>query len=371
MEICGVLEGVVEGVATADVAAGGQEVAVLPTEEVGVAQATCNQRMEEVVNVYILCGGCDMLRSSVRECVVCALQEQVKVLQEEVKGLKGVVDEGNVGTGMLVSTMQGEVKDLQQKVHSLEEGVEVRQAGVVTRPASGGTRPKEGEWRVVGKGSKPGSAGAEKSGEVPLHNRYAVLGEEDMGVKSRGVEEQQAGDRSGKGPEVVLVGDSQVKYLDQNFCERDRDRRTRVCYPGASVQDVTDRLDRLMVGTGKDAVVVVHVGGNDVGKARSEELVTRYKALLEKVKESGRKGVICGVIPREYVGQEWLSRALSLNSKIEELCKDMGLRFVDGWDTFYGKHSMYTRDGVHLSKMGTEAYGDQLEKAVRLASQGN
>ncbi|KAG0727702.1 hypothetical protein GWK47_034102 [Chionoecetes opilio] len=146
MEICGVLEGVVEGVATADVAAGGQEVAVLPTEEVGVAQATCNQRVEEVVNVYILCGGCDMLRSSVRECVVCALQEQVKALQEEVKGLKGVVDEGNVGTGMLVSTMQGEVKDLQQKVHSLEDGVEVRQAGVVTRPASGGTRPKEGEW---------------------------------------------------------------------------------------------------------------------------------------------------------------------------------------------------------------------------------
>ncbi|KAG0719178.1 hypothetical protein GWK47_051031 [Chionoecetes opilio] len=67
---------------------------------------------------------------------------------------------------------------------------------------------------------------------------------------------------------------------------------------------------------------------------------------------------------KEYVGQEWLSRALSLNSKIEELCKGMGLRFVDGWDTFYGKHSMYTRDGVHLSKMGTEAYGDQLEKAV-------
>ncbi|KAG0716248.1 hypothetical protein GWK47_010172 [Chionoecetes opilio] len=116
-------------------------------------------------------------------------------------------------------------------------------------------------------------------------------------------------------------------------------------------------------------------GGARRGERRRQgevgELVTRYKALLEKVKESGRKGVICGVIPREYVGQEWLSRALSLNSKIEELCKGMGLRFVDGWDTFYGKHSMYTRDGVHLSKMGTEAYGDQLEKAVRLASQGN
>ncbi|KAG0729702.1 hypothetical protein GWK47_029815 [Chionoecetes opilio] len=219
------------------------------------------------------------------------------------------------------STIQGEVKDLQQKVHSLGEGVEVGQAGVVTRPAGGDTRPKEGEWRVVGKGSKPGSAGAEKLGGVLLYNCYAVLGVEDRGVKSRGVEEQQTGDkqgdRSGKGPEVLLVGDSQVKYLDQTFCERDRDRRIRVCYPRASVQDVTDRLDKVMVGTGKEAVVVVHVGGNDVGKARSEELVTKYKALLEKVKESGRTGVICGVIPRKYVGQEWLSRALSLNSKIE------------------------------------------------------
>ncbi|KAG0727923.1 hypothetical protein GWK47_003910 [Chionoecetes opilio] len=209
MDTCGVIEGVVWGVDTTDVATGGQEVAVPPTEEVGVGVGvtTCSQQVEEAGNVYTLCGGCDMERRSlVEECVVCALQEQVKALQEEVKRLKGVMNEVNVGTGMLYhsfSTIQGEVKDLQQKVHSLGEGVEVGQTGVGTRPAVGGTRSKEGQWRVVGKGSKPGSAGAEKLGEVLLHNRYAVLGEKDRGVKSRGVEEQ-AGDRQGTGVERDL-----------------------------------------------------------------------------------------------------------------------------------------------------------------------
>ena len=35
--------------------------------------------------------------------------------------------------------------------------------------------------------------------------------------------------------------------------------------------------------------MVVHVGVNDVGRVRSEELVGRYRELLREVKESGRR----------------------------------------------------------------------------------
>ena len=233
-------------------------------------------------------------------------------------------------------------------------------------------KEQEGWQKVVG-GGRPGKRVplGDKTEVVPLQNRFEVLGEE---VDGRGVEEldrERQGDRRETGPEVLLVGDSQVRYLDRTFCERARDRRTRVCFPGARVQDVADRLDRLMVGTGKDAVVVLHVGGNDVGRTRSEELIGRYRNMLEKVKASGRTGVVCGLIPRRFADSEWLSRSLSLNSRLEGMCRELGFLFVDGWDTFYGKHAMYTKDGVHLSKIGTEAYGAQLEGTVRGIRQGN
>ena len=51
---------------------------------------------------------------------------------------------------------------------------------------------------------------------------------------------------------------------------------------------------RMVAGTGRDAVVVVHVGTNDVMNVRSEELVARYKDLLNRFKESGRNCVLTG-----------------------------------------------------------------------------
>ncbi|MEJ1857862.1 hypothetical protein, partial [Escherichia coli] len=36
---------------------------------------------------------------------------------------------------------------------------------------------------------------------------------------------------------IVIVGDSQVRYLDREFCDKDRKRRTRVCFPGAGIGD--------------------------------------------------------------------------------------------------------------------------------------
>ena len=53
-------------------------------------------------------------------------------------------------------------------------------------------------------------------------------------------------------------------------------------------------VERYVKGTEKEAVVVVHVGVNDVGRVKSEELLLRYRELLREVKESGRRWVVAG-----------------------------------------------------------------------------
>lgn len=43
-----------------------------------------------------------------------------------------------------------------------------------------------------------------------------------------------------------------------------------VCLPEARVLDVTERLNRVCEGLGRDAVIVVHMAGNDVDRGRSK-----------------------------------------------------------------------------------------------------
>lgn len=47
---------------------------------------------------------------------------------------------------------------------------------------------------------------------------------------------------------ILVVGDSQVKFMDRLFCSRNRRNRTWVCFSDAGVRDVGDRLTTVMKG---------------------------------------------------------------------------------------------------------------------------
>ena len=42
--------------------------------------------------------------------------------------------------------------------------------------------------------------------------------------------------------EVLIIGDSQVRYVDREFCQKSRRKRRRVCLPGGRVSDIKDRF---------------------------------------------------------------------------------------------------------------------------------
>lgn len=54
--------------------------------------------------------------------------------------------------------------------------------------------------------------------------------------------------------------------------------RTRVCFPSAGVREVRDRLVTIMKEEGAASLVCGSVGGNYIGKVRSEELC-RFRGL--------------------------------------------------------------------------------------------
>ena len=225
---------------------------------------------------------------------------------------------------------------------------------------------------MVGEGARRkvrGGVGGRKEG---AGCRKEVRVGEDSGKEVRegadGRREASGGAVEGKG-KVVVIGDSQVRFLDRVFCDKDRKNRISVCLPGAGIGDVGDRVGRCLAGEGVKPIVCLSAGGNDIGRVRSEELVRRCKETLGRVRDLGGVPVMCGVLPRMRAGKRWLSYALALNCRLAEHCKSNGWAFIDHWDLFYGKQELYTQDSIHLSKEGVEVFAGALERQVGLVKE--
>ena len=59
-----------------------------------------------------------------------------------------------------------------------------------------------------------------------------------------------------------------------------------VCLPGARIEHVTERVEKIM-GRGKGGTILVHVGTNNADKEGTTAIVDKYRNLLKKTKEAG------------------------------------------------------------------------------------
>ena len=330
-------------------------------------------RIEDEV---VLCGDCGTERRwTVGDCKLCGVVARNVALEEEVREVRVLLSEAR-----------------QQLQEAKQDLLELRGKGSV-RSQSGESPRGWGVsgWRAVGRGGK----GRESTPlcEVECGNRFKVLDTQEeeevvieIGAGEGGrtpeakVVKGKAGEmgrkdkvRKEESQEVLVLGDSRIRYLDRTFCDANKGKRMTCCLPGAGVQDVVEKFKRVVKGTGKEAIVVVHVGVNDVCKKGlgSEELVRRYKELLREIKESGRRCIVSGVLPRQKVGGKWLSHALGLNDRLRRMCGEWKVGFMDEWDRFYGRQELYAMDGIHFSRKGVSELSECLERVVRQYSQGN
>ena len=271
-----------------------------------------------------------------------------------------------------------DLKSLLERISSLESSVSalkeenlflrsrLKQEAVATAQEDGKEKKKEEEWRVARSGGCGTSLLLKRATAQPVEcrNSFAALAEAEEEEVEEVKEVERTDEPSLSKSKILVVGDSQVRYLDRTFCAKDRSRRTRVCFPGAGVGDVSDRLVRCMAGEGTRPIVCLSVGTNDVGKVRSEELFRRFREALGKIRDRGAVPVVCGILPRRGASVEWLSRAIAMNRRVADHCGSNGWAFLDTWDLFYGENSLYARDGVHLSRRGVRVLAQALERKV-------
>ena len=92
----------------------------------------------------------------------------------------------------------------------------------------------------------------------------------------------------------IYVGDSIVRKTDTRLS---KEEDVVVCLPGARIEHVTERVEKIM-GRGKGGTILVHIGTNNADKEGTTAIVDKYRKLLKKTKEERVEQIILsGILP--------------------------------------------------------------------------
>ena len=210
----------------------------------------------------------------------------------------------------------------------------------------------DGNWRTVrSRGSRKTNRAEKVSnilGGLPTKNRWEVL--DSIDERERQFNYQ-------------VLGDSQIKYLGKVRQRRRKYSRTVRSTSGATIKDVVQHAQTEGFRQ-KDEAVVLHVGINDIGRSRSEEMITAFKTAITNIQAKNKYCIISGILPKRGASNYWYSKALGMNNRLRKLCDDTNSLFLDLWDDYWGADDLYARDGLHLSREGIKMLSNHMDEAI-------
>ncbi len=69
-----------------------------------------------------------------------------------------------------------------------------------------------------------------------------------------------------------------------------------------------------MTGSDDNTLFILYIGTNDVKTNRSEELMDKYKRLIQQYKEKSSSIIMSGILPRMNESNAFYSKAFSTNN---------------------------------------------------------
>ena len=111
-------------------------------------------------------------------------------------------------------------------------------------------------------------------------------------------------------------------------------------------------------------LLLVHVGTNDIKNTNSEELLDKYKRMINALKAKRSKFIVSGILPRIGVETHFYSKAFSTNDRLKSLCSKENVEFINLWNHFYDQQILFNRDGLHLNPVGSARLGRLLSDAL-------
>lgn len=98
----------------------------------------------------------------------------------------------------------------------------------------------------------------------------------------------------------------------------------------------------------------------------SEEFLEKYRTAIHKLKTKSNYILTSGMLPRTKAEKTFYDKAFTTNYRIQSLCVQEKVGFMNLWDLFYNKPSLFMQDGLHLNGIGLRRLAQLLNGSVSL-----
>uniref|UniRef100_A0A452GIT8 SGNH hydrolase-type esterase domain-containing protein n=1 Tax=Gopherus agassizii TaxID=38772 RepID=A0A452GIT8_9SAUR len=354
------------------------------------------------------CGSCGMylvLEGAPERRFVCMKCRLIELLEEKIRGLEIQVEtlaEFRRGFEQMMEHRHDEAQGISSD-EQIEAGPKDSEEGLLGE--------ESGRWKHVTRRTRQRKRWA-SDGEIELRNRFAELENEDgaqqaaEGERARkkrqaaspaegGEESMEAtptmsprmivrantngedlqpagvGDRPEnhtvtRKRQVYMIGDSLLRRTDRPVTRADRENR-RVCWlPGAKIQDVDLRLNRILAGAGKNPLFVLHVGTNDTASQSLDCIKEDYARLRKTLKDIEAQVIFSGILPVPRAGQRRSDKIMAISRWLRHWCYKEGFGMYGHWEAFMDR-KLFTQHGLHLSKEGNRFLGWRLTDLIKRA----
>ncbi|CAJ1050757.1 hypothetical protein D4764_12G0010930 [Xyrichtys novacula] len=159
-------------------------------------------------------------------------------------------------------------------------------------------------------------------------------------------------------PTTLIVGDSIVRNI------RFFNALTR-CFPGARVLDILTLLPTLLKSLPTSIQrIIIHVGTNDTSLHQTELTKDYFTQLFNFLKNCELSVFISDPIPTSGRGCGSFSRVLSLHTWLQSASQAHSFAFVDNFNLFWNRSSLFKLDGIHPNTTGSRMLAANLQHTV-------
>ena len=297
--------------------------------------------------------GCasELTRHSI--CLFCQQGKEIEKLRKENNELKNKMQE----MFSLIADIQKSNKELTDEV--VENGKDIH--GIRNKLATAKSNVN------IKTGTKEGRENIGRNREdqfIKATGRRVTTRKPKEQPKNETVTQNRFSLLSEKEEETVLIGDSMVKDQGKHFGLKNKNKRKVRSYPGANAKKLEEELRKMEINNNK-TTVIVQASGNDLflrngNTGQTEPLIAQLERTVKTVQNKAKKAIVIGILPRLNVSHYALSKAIGINDRLESICQQNKVKFINLWDTFYGNRKFFRRDGVHFNEEGMRTFGNKL-----------
>lgn len=278
------------------------------------------------------------------------LESKIEALEDKLEALQAGIIIKNETDLETMNEMKTQILSLELQVAEVTEATKLKPQGTQIKSVKNDDIDGDYAWHVKhGKRPRGENGDALKIKTSRAEDATSTRAAEAAGVEAAVVD-------------TLIIGSSQVDRVGRHI-GRQHNRFRAVTLRGAKIEDVA-KVIRDTKRTEPTENIVVMAGTNNITCNGTEEMLRKYKSLIDAAKgRSYKRIVMVGMLTRCDIGPFFESKRLAVNLQLKKMCAENNVEFLDV--DFYKDREMYLwKDLLHLNDAGADLVGRLIYKKI-------